>query len=181
MYNDTLAKEIRARGRRLIDAAEAPLSRGELADDGELLYVLARLVEGKSLAQSFGAIGDLGIQPSDRQSSRGGKGRQQPMMKPTIVRRPTLTHPLKPCEAHGCARLIKPRLLMCRHHWDKVPAEIQERVYLTLDDWKHGASARPYVTAIAEAKLAVAQAENQPPIVVAELMQRLLTLTEVTA
>lgn len=93
--------------------------------------------------------------------------------------RASLTHPLKPCEAAGCHRLIKPRLLMCHKHWQKVPREIQERVFLTLDDWKHGASARPYVIATAEATLAVAQAENHPAQIIAALLVKVARFTEV--
>lgn len=60
MFNDELASEIRIRARALRDAPDAPLTVGELADDGELLLVLARIVEGKSLAQAFGAPGNWG-------------------------------------------------------------------------------------------------------------------------
>ncbi len=51
-----LARIIRARAARIEDEESTPRER----DDAELLRVLARLLEGKSPHQAFGAPGDWG-------------------------------------------------------------------------------------------------------------------------
>ena len=53
MNTQMLAKAVRA-------SAEALTKSDDLRDDAELLRVLARLIEGKSLVQAFGAPGDWG-------------------------------------------------------------------------------------------------------------------------
>lgn len=55
-----LAEALRDRARRLSAAGEQPVTLGELGDDGELLRVLACMIEGKTAAQAFGAPGDWG-------------------------------------------------------------------------------------------------------------------------
>ncbi|UWZ84622.1 hypothetical protein [Occallatibacter riparius] len=50
---------IRERARALRDADQG-LTIGQLADAGELLVVLARIVEGKDVERAFGRPGDWG-------------------------------------------------------------------------------------------------------------------------
>lgn len=57
-----LATEVRKRAVALRAADEKPLTVGELADDGELLLVLARIIEGRALHSAFGSPGDWGYQ-----------------------------------------------------------------------------------------------------------------------
>jgi hypothetical protein len=51
---------IRERARALQNTDETPLTVGQLADDSELLLVLARIVEGKDPGRAFGSPGDWG-------------------------------------------------------------------------------------------------------------------------
>lgn len=53
-----LATALRAKAKRIIDSNEK--SDPEIADTGELLNVLARMVQGKGVYQAFGAPGDWG-------------------------------------------------------------------------------------------------------------------------
>jgi hypothetical protein len=57
---ETLSQVIRRSAAALRSANETPLTDGELADDGELLLVLVRMLRGKSARQAFGAPGDWG-------------------------------------------------------------------------------------------------------------------------
>ncbi len=59
-----LARFIRARSRALRDAGDSPLTTGQLADDGELLLALARIVEGHCVERAFGVPGDWGYNHS---------------------------------------------------------------------------------------------------------------------
>jgi hypothetical protein len=60
MDNVAMSRAIRERARALRNPDEKPLTVGELADDGELLVVLARIVEGREVERSFGSPGDWG-------------------------------------------------------------------------------------------------------------------------
>ena len=62
MNQVALAQEIYRRSITLREARERPLTVGELADDGELLFVLARIVAGADVAKAFGAPGDWGYE-----------------------------------------------------------------------------------------------------------------------
>lgn len=55
-----LSKEIRRRATQLKNADETPSTIGQLADDGELLLVLARIIEGQPVGRAFGSPGDWG-------------------------------------------------------------------------------------------------------------------------
>jgi len=55
-----MSKAIRARAQQMRDADEVGLPNGALADNAELLIVLARIVEGKAIDRAFGAPGDWG-------------------------------------------------------------------------------------------------------------------------
>jgi hypothetical protein len=57
-----LSKILRHRGAAQRDAADGvnPLTAAEMADNAELLIVLARIVEGKDISRAFGAPGDWG-------------------------------------------------------------------------------------------------------------------------
>jgi hypothetical protein len=63
------------------------------------------------------------------------------------------TYPVK-CSAGNCQTMMHNGLLMCRTHWKVVSANTKHRISATLDAWKGGGSARPYLdardTAIAE-------------------------------
>jgi hypothetical protein len=72
------------------------------------------------------------------------------------------TREIKPCYAAGCRERISRRMLMCLRHWRMVPAAIQAEVYDTVGLLGSDQSARPYVTAIARAQLAVAEKERKP-------------------
>ena len=80
--------------------------------------------------------------------------------------------PLKCCHAHGCARMIKPRLLMCHKHWAMVPRKLQDRIYLALYDMDEGRSQIPYLAATSEAVLAVASIEDKPAAIIATLQSK---------
>lgn len=56
MNSAELAKVIRARAAKMRDG----LTNAELADNAELLVVLARVIEGKSISRAFGSPGDWG-------------------------------------------------------------------------------------------------------------------------
>jgi hypothetical protein len=56
----SLSIAIRSRASLLKDAGETSRTVGELEDDGELLMVLARIIEGKDIARAFGSPGDWG-------------------------------------------------------------------------------------------------------------------------
>jgi len=61
MDHVAMSKALRERARALRSCGEGePLTVGQLADDGELLLVLARIVEGKDVERAFGAPGDWG-------------------------------------------------------------------------------------------------------------------------
>lgn len=61
MDKKKLATVIRERARVLTYQPDGhPLTRGELADDGELLRVLARILDGKEVDAAFGSPGDWG-------------------------------------------------------------------------------------------------------------------------
>ncbi len=60
MNAPSLSKAIRERAARLGDCDQTPLPFGEIADDAELLRVLARIIEGKDVARAFGSPGDWG-------------------------------------------------------------------------------------------------------------------------
>jgi hypothetical protein len=62
MNRISLAAAIRSRASALRNADESPLTVGALADDAELLRVLAHIVEGKDLRRAFGAPGDWGYE-----------------------------------------------------------------------------------------------------------------------
>jgi len=62
MNQVALAQEIYRRSRALRDAGTTHLTVGELADDGELLFVLARIVAGMELSKAFGPPGDWGYE-----------------------------------------------------------------------------------------------------------------------
>lgn len=55
-----LANYIRVRSRALRHADESPVTIQQLAEDGELLLALARIVEGHCVETAFGAPGDWG-------------------------------------------------------------------------------------------------------------------------
>jgi len=55
-----LAKEIRRRAAALDNTDGIQLPEEDLRDDGELLRVLARVLEGRDVEQAFGAPGDWG-------------------------------------------------------------------------------------------------------------------------
>ena len=57
---NALSKEIRERSARLRNAGFEVSTVGQLADDGELLAVLARIIEGKPIEKAFGSPGDWG-------------------------------------------------------------------------------------------------------------------------
>lgn len=59
MNSAEMAKVIRARAGRMRDT---DLTVGELCDDAELLVVLARIIEGKSVDHAFGRPGDWGYE-----------------------------------------------------------------------------------------------------------------------
>ena len=60
MDHTALSRVLRERAMKMLAIDGEPLTLGELMDNSELLLVLARLVEGKSLLQAFGAPGDWG-------------------------------------------------------------------------------------------------------------------------
>jgi hypothetical protein len=60
MNSVEMAKIVRARARLLQDADTDPPTVEQLADDGELLNVLARVIEGKDLGRALGSPGDWG-------------------------------------------------------------------------------------------------------------------------
>ena len=60
MNSAELIKAIRDRARELRCADRRPPTVGELADDSELLRVLARIVEGIPVERAFGSPGDWG-------------------------------------------------------------------------------------------------------------------------
>lgn len=55
-----MAKAIRDRARAMRDADVRPLTIGDLADNAELLMVLARVVEGRDVSRAFGSPCDWG-------------------------------------------------------------------------------------------------------------------------
>jgi hypothetical protein len=59
MNSAEMAKVIRARAGRMRDPG---LTVGELADNAELMVVLARIIEGKSIDRAFGRPGDWGYE-----------------------------------------------------------------------------------------------------------------------
>jgi hypothetical protein len=72
MDTGLLSNEIRARASRLRHFE--PSTQGQLVDDGELLVVLARIVEGMPVERAFGRPGDWGYEhPIGR--ALAGKGR----------------------------------------------------------------------------------------------------------
>lgn len=81
----------------------------------------------------------------------------------------------KPCSAARCGEWIPRRMLMCRSHWRMVPSDLQDRVITTLREWQQHGSIRPYVLAVAQAQLAVAQRESQPAEVITELENDVVT------
>lgn len=60
MNSAALSRIIRERSQRLRNPDEEPSTVGQLAEDGELLLVLARVIEGKSVQRAFGSPGDWG-------------------------------------------------------------------------------------------------------------------------
>lgn len=60
MNSVEMAKAIRERARAQHDIQVNPLTMGELADNAELLIVLARVVEGRPIGRAFGSPGDWG-------------------------------------------------------------------------------------------------------------------------
>jgi len=64
MNHVALAQEVYRRSLILREAHESgrPLTADELADDGELLFVLARIVAGMELNKAFGPPGDWGYE-----------------------------------------------------------------------------------------------------------------------
>lgn len=78
--------------------------------------------------------------------------------------------PTKPCSAAACNELIARRMLMCSRHWRMVPRDIQDRVYITFQQWQTGdGSARDYAHAVAQAQLAVANKEGLSGAILAQL------------
>jgi hypothetical protein len=74
----------------------------------------------------------------------------------TSMKKPDLTE----CFAVGCYAL-KPRwALMCRAHWNRVPAKIQSDIYFTLRGFKANEDPTPYLIATHQAQLAVARFDN---------------------
>jgi len=39
------------------------------------------------------------------------------------------------CTAPGCSKMVSTRMLMCRHHWYRVPAHLRNAVWKT---WNNG-------------------------------------------
>ena len=64
------------------------------------------------------------------------------------------------CYALGCKSRVAKRYLMCRNHWWMVPLGIQDAVLISHHRREGGGPSRPYLIAIARAKLAVAVAEH---------------------
>lgn len=67
------------------------------------------------------------------------------------------------CHAADCSREIKPEMLMCSIHWNKVPRPVQLQVWATYrkgqcDDWQPSAA---YCDAAKSAVVAVAKAEGK--------------------
>ena len=69
----------------------------------------------------------------------------------------------KLCFADGCTESISRRYLMCLAHWNKVPLDIQRRVYATRRATDRD-GIRPYLIARSEAKAAVAELEGHSEI-----------------
>jgi len=73
---------------------------------------------------------------------------------------PTKQPDLTECFAVGCVSL-KPRwALMCRAHWNRVPAQVQHDIYFTLPGFKANQDPTPYLIATHKAQLAVARFDN---------------------
>lgn len=70
-----LSNEIRARSIALRNApnGDGPLTVGVLCDDGELLTVLARIVEGMPMERAFGRPGDWGYEHPIGRALKGGQ------------------------------------------------------------------------------------------------------------
>ena len=61
MNSAKLAEELRSKAAKVTDAIDPDDNdRWDHADTAELINVLARIVEGKSIASAFGAPGDWG-------------------------------------------------------------------------------------------------------------------------
>lgn len=79
------------------------------------------------------------------------------------------------CHAYGCEKMIKPELLCCAEHWRMVPDVIQKEVWAA---YRRGQEQdkKPsidWLIAADRASIAIAQAENQPREVLADLNRRL--------
>lgn len=60
MNSVEMSKAIRARAQQMRDCDDVGLPNGVLADNAELLLVLARIIDGKPLLRAFGSPGDWG-------------------------------------------------------------------------------------------------------------------------
>lgn len=75
---------------------------------------------------------------------------------------PAATHA---CAARGCGTQVPRRLLMCRTHWSKVPADIRASIWLAYRPGQEH-DARPseaYLSAVTEAIQAVANHGRRAP------------------
>ena len=60
MTYDTLASAVRQKASALLEVEDEETGWSKFRDEAELLNVLARILEGKDIFQSFGAPGDWG-------------------------------------------------------------------------------------------------------------------------
>lgn len=70
------------------------------------------------------------------------------------------------CHAEGCERPVKPKLLMCFHHWRMVPARLQRGIWATYRKGQE-VDKRPspaYMAAQRRAVAEVARAEGKTAI-----------------